>query len=474
MNRTVALFGAAAALALVALLVGQKPNVQTTVTPIPVPVPVTTATPVPPPTPPSSGALTLTARVSHPVIPVGTSDIFVTADVVGRNSADEARSLVDLALVIDRSGSMAGEKLAYAKQAAEALVAQLTEKDRLGIIDFGSDVRRFESETATGANKEEMISYIRRIRDDGGTNTYAALLAARAALQSIHGDAIRRVILISDGIPTEGVTDARAISSLAHNIHQQGISVSAIGVGADFNEDLMTSIAELGSGSYGYLRDTRELASLFRRDLMQASHIVARDVNLSFTLPSGVRLEEVLGRNATRSGQSVQVALPDISAGQLERVVMRVAVTGERSGEQVSIADVRANFVDSDDSKSAQAQVALASTVSANQEEVLSRRDKDAVLHAARAVSAQRMQEAARELAKGDRGGAMGLLEKAKEAFAPAEALAGPAAVAPDLAAQGKMMSAFGSSQSDDEIQDAVKTAKKAARSNFGSIGSTY
>ena len=78
--------------------------------------------------------------------------------------------------------------------------------------------------------------------------------------------------------------------------------MSAIGVGTDFNEDLMQAFAEYGAGAYGFLEDAGQLATLFQKDLQQAATQVARNVELSFELPEGVTLGEVLGYRAHQAG----------------------------------------------------------------------------------------------------------------------------------------------------------------------------
>ena len=113
----------------------------------------------------TDGSIKMEARLSHPYIGTGSSDVFATIDLTGVQVPGATRSPVNVALVIDRSGSMAGEKLAQAKQAARKLVEQLGEQDRIAIVHFGSEVRRFEGTWATPSNKERMLSYIDGIYD---------------------------------------------------------------------------------------------------------------------------------------------------------------------------------------------------------------------------------------------------------------------------------------------------------------------
>lgn len=312
MNRTVVFLSLAGGLALTALVLG-LPQMGTPPEPIVVvhPTPPPPAPPPPPVVPATVGSLTLTSRLSHPYVPAGTSEVFATFDLSGAQVPGAQRSPVNLALVIDRSGSMSGYKLAQAKQAARHLIGLLNDQDRLAIIHYGSDVKSLPSLEATAANRERMFQYVDGIWDEGGTNIGAGLSAGRYQLstaQRTYG--VNRLILMSDGQPTEGLTADEELTRMARELRATGLTLSAIGVGTDFNEDLMQAFAEYGAGAYGFLEDAAQLSTLFQKDLQQAGTTVARGVTMTFTLPPGTSLGEVLGYRASQSGNQVHVSLP--------------------------------------------------------------------------------------------------------------------------------------------------------------------
>jgi Ca-activated chloride channel family protein len=306
---------------------------------------------------------------------------------------------------------------------------------------------------------------------DGGTNVSAALQRARRALSGSDAK-VRRAILISDGVPTEGETDPAGLMRLAGRLHQDGISVSAIGVGLDFNENLMAGIAEHGSGAYGYLKDASALATLFQKDLQQASTLVARGIQLSFELPAGVTLAQVYGRAFTQQGRTVTVQLPDLSSGQLERVVLRATVVGARPGETVQVANLSLRYRDLLAEQEAGVQVALRSTVSAHQAEVLARRDTQAVVAATRAQAAVNLREAAESIRQGDEKKAKGFLQKNLNLYGQANALAGEPVMKDEAEYDRALLPSAAAAPA--EREDVVKKAKAHARANFGSAGSTY
>lgn len=469
MNKTRIFLMVAVGLAVLAAVIGLPSLRPASTVPIPVPVVDVRTVPASP-----SGALNAVGRLSHPYIGTGATDVFLTVDVTGAEVPGAERTPVNLAVVIDRSGSMAGQKLEQAKAAASHLVRQLKERDRLAIIHYGSEVRSLESLAATEANQSRMLQFIAQIRDDGGTNIGEALAAAQRALAPAHEQyKVNRVILITDGQPTEGMTDARGLVSEVKQIHGGRINVSAIGVGADFNENLLQQFAEYGAGSYGYLEDTSQLASLFQKDLEQATTTVARNVALDVELPPGVTLREVLGRRFAQDGRTVHVPLTDFSAGQTERVVARLTVQGEHAGEIVDVARTRVAYQDLMGNADRVVNGRVTATVTDRREEVAARRDKDATVIATRAVAAMNLERAADALTQGEPAKARDLLEENRGIFADAEKVAGHGALARDESELAPAPAAFAAT-APAEVSGVAKKAKVHALKGEGRLGSVY
>ncbi|MBX5482521.1 MAG: VWA domain-containing protein [Myxococcaceae bacterium] len=482
MNKTVAYLSLAGGLALVALVLA-VPRTDASPTGSTGPTPETRLPETPPAVDPlptsqpqsADGSLKLTGRLSHPVVAAGTSGVFLTVDITGVEVPGKERAPVNLALVIDRSGSMAGEKLARAKEAARHLVNQLRPTDRLAIVHYGSDVQMLRSLEATEANKAQMLRFIDQITDDGGTNIGDGLQSGKAQLLThLSGFKVNRMILISDGEPTEGITGPKALMQLARQIRTAGVTVSAIGVGDEFNEDLMQGLAEYGAGAYGYLQDASRLASIFQKDLQQAGTTVARNVELSFELPDGVSLAEVIGYRTSQAGRTVRVALPDFSAGQVERVVAKLNVRTAAVGERIDVAHLSLAYDDLLADKPVETKTMLAALVTDRVEEVALRRDKEATVIASRAVAARNLSRAADALAHGNREKAEALMEENEAVFGDAAAVAGAAAVAPDVAAMNDAATGLMEAHSEAEVRQEVKAAKARALKGFGRMGSTY
>jgi Ca-activated chloride channel family protein len=214
------------------------------------------------------------------------------------------------------------------------------------------------------------------------------------------------------------------LSNLARTIRSGGITVSSIGVGVDFNEDVMQRIAELGSGSYGFMRDASKLASIFQKDLQQAGTTVARNVELSFELPPNTTLSEVMGYSHTQAGRTVRVTLPDFSAGQLETIVARVQLSAPSTGS-MDVTALKLNYTDLLKGSAISASASLATMVTEKREEMYANADKKVILMGARAQSAMNVQKAADAMKQGDFGGAQGLLQKNEAIYDEAEEFTG-------------------------------------------------
>jgi Ca-activated chloride channel family protein len=491
MNRTIAFLVAAVSLGLVALVVkapgpsSPAPAPAPTLPPAPEPGRLKgmfgPAAPAPNPSPPPDsakpGSLTLSGRFSHPYVMPGSTDVFATLEVSAIDLPGEQRAPVNLVLAIDRSGSMSGAKLSNAKRAAKELLDRLDEGDSLAIVHYGSSVQGLPSRKVTGENREAMRRYIDRIIDDGGTNIGAGLITAQQFLaQASCEGCIERVVLLSDGQPTEGIQTVRGLTNIVQRMHDRGVSVTALGIGYDFNEDLMTQLAHVGGGSYGYLKDSAALAALIQRDLQQAGTLVARDVRLSVRLPQGVAFREVLGRPFTRAGDAVTVNLPDFSARQVERLVVQLSASAPtQDGLTLDVGDFSLNYRDVLADRPADSNLKLAARVTLDRTLADARRDREAVVTATRAQAAVNYQRAAEAVAGGRYDEARRRVNENKVLFFDAEQVAGEKAVANDKTRNEQMFGLIEAAPASGPRQlDAVKTMKVQSQRGAGAGDSLY
>lgn len=486
MSRTTLFFVVAGALALVALIANAPLKGQAGA-PTPagaaVPAPhVAAAAPTNAVAPGQAGSLGLEARLSHPLVSADGQDVYAAIDVTAAGAADMKRLPINLALVIDRSGSMAGEKLRQAKLAAHHLVDQLRDDDSLGIVHYGTDTTTLAGRRVTAANREVLHAFIDDITEGGGTDIGAALGEGQAALRAARGGYdVSRLILISDGQPNQGVTSLSGLSAIVGDLRRTGVSVSSIGVGADFDEHIMEGLAEAGAGAYAFLEDAAQLDGIFQRDLAAAGTQVAQRAQLTFEVPAGVVLEAVLGHPEVPGGRvgrgaatAVTVALPDFAAGQKERVVVRLRVPAGRAGERVPVTGLSLTWFDLPTSRDARATTELFALASDSQAAIASHRDPEATVFAARAQAAESGRKAAELFKKGDRDGARAAYGASQRALDDAAGVAGLDALAEDKARYQAQQDRFESARSEGELKSAGKSARREARIDFGLMSSTY
>jgi Ca-activated chloride channel family protein len=279
----------------------------------------------------------LTARLTTSNILTGPHEQYLAVTITAPQGAAHTRPPITLAVVIDRSGSMSGEPIQNAKAAAARLIGQLDPTDAFTVITYSSaDQVVMPMARATDANKQRARDAIARISDDGATCISCGLTrgAGELARSPIDGG-LRRIVLISDGQANAGVYDRGELIDLAAHTAVMGDSITALGVGLDFDEQTMMKIAEVGRGNYYFVEDTANLMSIFERELGGLTETVASNVRLVLSDGPGVRIEEALGYPMVRSGSSVVIPIADLRAGESRKVVFRVTVAARTTGSFV-------------------------------------------------------------------------------------------------------------------------------------------
>ncbi|CAM4424328.1 vWA domain-containing protein [Corallococcus exiguus] len=415
-----------------------------------------------------AGPVELTGKLSGAYVKTGPGEAFAVFELSARMPEKVQRVPVNLSLVVDRSGSMDGAKLTDAKRAAQELVRQLRDGDRLALVHYGSDVKVVPSVEINNTTRRELLSTIDAIQVNGGTHMSGGLVAGAEAVRAYARQyRVTRTILLSDGEPTEGVTSNAGLFSEVGKLRDTGITVSALGVGSGFNDTLMRGMAERGGGFSGFVSDSSELAAIFTRELEQAASTVARNVSMTLTLPPGVSGVEVMGLPSTRDGNVVRIPLYDLTGGQSARVVVKLTLDAPANAADMNVLDASVSYVDVAADLPSQVTVALGAKVTNDVQVVHANLDRDVRVHAIRALGTQQLQAAAEQMQSGNRESALSFLTNARKLFgASASALAG------ELADVDKTQAAYGSAQSDSDVRREALDLKKKTMKNFGQSNS--
>ncbi|PIE17034.1 MAG: hypothetical protein CSA66_06945 [Proteobacteria bacterium] len=261
--------------------------------------------------------------------------VYVVVDVYGADVAQVVeRPPMNVALVLDRSGSMAGDKLDAAKAAAVSLLDDLADGDRVALLSYASDVTvELPSAPLDGHQRGRLERVIAGLRAVGGTDLGRGLQRGAAELMRGYDPAdLNRVILLSDGRPTVGEAEPWRLETLAARWLEQGVSVTTMGIGVDYNEDLMTGLALSGGGNYYYVEHPYEMAQVFERELRGLGHTVARDLEVVLDLPAGVSVSDVYGYRWSARGDDFVIQLASLSAGERRRVLLALEVPATHRG----------------------------------------------------------------------------------------------------------------------------------------------
>jgi Ca-activated chloride channel family protein len=251
-----------------------------------------------------------------------TLDVLVRIQAPDAPAGSEARRPPQaLALVIDRSGSMAGRPLEEAKRCAEYVLGKLRPVDAVALVKFDNRVQRLWPAVARGDGVPQRAA-IAQIHAGGNTNLHGGWKDGAEALADVAGQGLRRVILLSDGQANEGVTDPREIAAQCAAWAGKGITTSTYGLGNDFNEELMVAMARAGAGNHYYGDTADDLMEPFQQELELLGNLCLRDLRLAATVPEGCSVELVNQLPKTDAGWR----LPDLAWGAEAWAVLRVSV----------------------------------------------------------------------------------------------------------------------------------------------------
>lgn len=291
------------------------------------------------PAKPQGHALQLDAALSHRALHrAKPTHMYAVVSVEGLQPASPThRAPMHLALVIDRSSSMAGAKIRQVKAASQALVQQLGPQDTLTIYSYGADVTRELPIRAADSDEARaaMSRAIEEIELGGSTYISGALEEACAALASAPREgAVQRVLLLSDGQANIGVTSTAGLSALSSECLERGVSVTTMGVGLDYNEDTMTQLAISGAGNYQFLDEAQDMAPIFAREAAGLSSSVASRTRLTIKLSPGVELLELTGYAYKANGNTLTLDLAAFHARQRKDLVLKLAISPQATDKQ--------------------------------------------------------------------------------------------------------------------------------------------
>jgi Ca-activated chloride channel homolog len=252
---------------------------------------------------------------------------------------------LNLCLVIDRSGSMEGEPLDYVKRACGYVVDLLEPTDVLSLVTFEEQVDVVMPARRV-VNKQLIKEHIQRIQPGNTTNLYDGIVAGASQVASVRSDAyVNRLIVLTDGEPTAGIKDFPSIVGAVQEQKSRGISVTALGFGPEYNEELLAGIAKRSGGNYYYISRPELIPEVFRKELDALLTVTAKNLRLRLLLSRWVQVRQIYGHLPVFGNRSVEVPLPDLERGMSLSAVVELEL-GRRPPGSYRIARVEVAYDD--------------------------------------------------------------------------------------------------------------------------------
>ncbi len=316
--------------------------------------------------------VTLNAELANPVIEAGRQQTtFLKVSLTGFKLEDESeRTPANIAIVLDKSGSMRGDKLKNAKKAARMAVDLLSENDILSIISYDTTVNVLVPATKV-SDRRAIRRAIDRMGADGRTALFAGVSKGAAEIKKfLNKDRVNRVILLSDGQANVGPSSPSELGDLGASLSKDGITVTTIGLGTGYNEDLMANLAGFSDGNHAFVKNAADLAKIFKYEFGDVLSVVAQDVEIIIRCKNGIRPIRILGRDGTILGQTVRTNMSQLYSEQEKFVLIEVEVPAGKAKQEVSLADVSVNYQNMQSRRQDKLADSMKVAYSASQEEV--------------------------------------------------------------------------------------------------------
>lgn len=273
----------------------------------------------------------------------GGSVRYLVVDLIGKeteNERSDERQPLNLALVIDRSGSMHGRPIEAAKEAATGVIEMLTEKDLLTVVCFDNTVNTIvRSLPMEKSGRKEARQNIEPIQPGGTTDLEAGWLrGAECVAENMQGNTTYRnhIVLLSDGMANEGETSPEILGEYAGGLQARGIISSTVGIGDNYSPEILQAIAENGGGRMHDAEHPREIVEVVTAELGEISKVIADNLRLDIQVPIDSTIKIVSSISLHTEGDNgYSCLLGNLAARRSRQVVFQVDLPNGRQGDEL-------------------------------------------------------------------------------------------------------------------------------------------
>lgn len=276
-------------------------------------------------------------------IPIGQKHkLHLLIKVRGISNGQQQRRPLNLGFVLDRSGSMEGGKLDYTRQAVELCMTHLDEKDIQSIVIFDHEVEMLMAPTKL-VNKDMAKKVLQKVWARGTTNLSAGLIMGGNLVGHNSSDErINRVLVLTDGQANQGITSADGLATIAGKIGDRGIGVTCLGVGEDFDEEVLIGISEAGRGNFYYIENPDQIPSIFEQELEGLLQVLAQKLEINIDSPY---LTKAYGYIPEVTEKGFNFALPDLYSGEEKVLILEMELPAMQSGTQ-KLVNIKVSYFD--------------------------------------------------------------------------------------------------------------------------------
>lgn len=354
-------------------------------------------------------------RPDRPVVAEGAAqDVVLRLNLHADPISLGRRTPLNLCLVLDKSGSMAGGKITRLREAALQAIGRLGKDDILSVVAF-SDRARVLLPATKLRSRSEALAAIESIQPDGSTALYAGVREGLGEVRKFKGPGyISRIILISDGLANVGPSSPTELAQVGQEAGRQGIPITTFGLGLDYGEDLMTRLAMASDGNHAFIPDEGGLQAFLDRELGDAFAVAARELVIRITLADGVRVKGSLNRDIEQRGNEVTWRLNQLPGGVDKGLLLEVETPALKAGQDLALAQAQLSYANAEGASQPKLSQSARVTGGAA-EEVEAKMDKDVIGEALQAKANQSREKAIDLMDQGDRAGAAQVLQQSSD-----------------------------------------------------------
>ncbi len=248
------------------------------------------------------------------------------------------RPPVNLALVLDQSGSMNGTKMEQAKAAAIEAMNRLDIQDIFSLVVYNNNVNTIVP-AQRAAHTRKIINTIRQIQAGGNTALFGGVSQGAAEIRkNLENDLVHRIVLLSDGLANVGPSTPEDLGRLGAALIKENISVTTVGVGIDYNEDLMARLSQKSDGNTYFVESGYDLPSIFAAELGDVLNVVAKKVKVIITLSKDVTPLDIIGREGRIIDNRIELYMNQLYGNQEKYALVEVKLPASIPGSKINIA----------------------------------------------------------------------------------------------------------------------------------------